>query len=146
MIHAAVLGCCLMGLAAPSAAQRGRGEPAQAEPEPTAVDEEAGVTAKICRWRNNKTAAVSLRFDDSHPSHIEIAVPALNKYGMVGTFLINPGKDIYKKYKDTWETEVIQSGHELGNHTLHHHGAKNDQEAEYEIGECSKYIWSLFPK
>ena len=116
------------------------------EPEPTAADKKAKVTAKIARWYDNKAAAVSLRFDDSHPSHIKLAVPVLSHYGMVGTFLINPGNSSYQKHKEEWEKAAVEDGHELGNHTMHHRGAKDDQEAEYEIGECSKYIWSLQPK
>lgn len=115
------------------------------EPEPFATDHLSGVSAKITRWFDGKKAAVSLRFDDSSPSHILIAVPLLTKYRMVGTFLINPGRSAYKQYKQRWETEAVQGGHEFGNHTLHHRGAKDDDEADYEIGECSKYIWSLFP-
>ncbi len=115
------------------------------EPEPSATDPASGFAARVCRWADDKAAAVALRFDDSSPSHILIAVPLLTRYGMVGTFLINPGKDAYKKYKDRWETEAIQAGHEFGNHTLHHRGAKDDDDADYEIGECSKYIWGLFP-
>ncbi|MEW6356124.1 MAG: polysaccharide deacetylase family protein [Planctomycetota bacterium] len=131
----------------PSPAQEGPAprEAQTAEPEPTAGDEKAKVVAKIARWRDNKAAAVSLRFDDSHPSHILIAVPLLTKHEMVGTFLINPGNGTYREYKDKWETEAIQGGHEFGNHTMHHRGAKDDEEADREIGECSEYIWRLFP-
>jgi len=104
------------------------------------------IEARIARWYDNNDAAISLRFDDSHPSHINIAVPLLTQYGMVGTFFINPGRDAYKKHRRKWETEAVQGGHEFANHTMHHRGAKNDQEADSEIGECSRYIWKLFPK
>ncbi len=120
-------------------------EAVQQEREPTATDDKTGVTAKIARWYDNKEAAVSLRFDDSHPSHILIAVPLLTKYDMVGTFLINPGKDRYLGHKQEWESDAVRGGHEFGNHTMHHRGAKDDDQADDEIGECSKHIWNLFP-
>jgi hypothetical protein len=123
----------------------GRAAKTMPEPEPSARDEKTGVAARITRWFGDKAAAVGLRFDDSSPTHILIAVPLLTQYKMVGTFLINPGNDGYKKYKEKWETEAIQGGHEFGNHTFHHRSAKDDDEADYEIGECSRYIWALFP-
>lgn len=36
-------------------------------------------------------------------------------------------------------------GHRLGNHTMHHKGAKDLTEAEYEIGEVTRLIWRLYP-
>ena len=59
--------------------------------------------------------------------------------------MVNPGRH-YKKYKDFWEKVLPQMGHKLGNHTWHHHGAKNPEEAEFEIGEVSKLIWKLYPE
>jgi len=152
-----VLGVCLVAavLTLPAAfcQERTKAKPTPSDakkqvapdPEPSATDEQSQVTAKITRWFDGKAAAVSLRFDDSNPTHILIAVPLLTQHQMVGTFLINPGRDGYKRHKDKWETEAIRGGHEFGNHTMHHRGAKDDEEADYEIGECSKFIWNLFP-
>lgn len=100
---------------------------------------------KIARWYQNKQAAVSLRFDDSRESHVKHAIPILNDYGLRATFMINPGKREYQKYKDFWEIELPKMGHRLGNHTLHHKGAKNLEEADYEIGEVARLIWKLYP-
>lgn len=116
------------------------------EPEPTATDEIGQVMAKVCRWHDDKTAAVALRFDDSDPSHIHIVIPLLTQHKIVGTFLINPGTQDYQEHKAEWEAVAAQGLHEFGNHTYHHRGAKDDEEADREIGECSKYIWGLFPK
>jgi hypothetical protein len=101
------------------------------------------VAARICPWFKGKTAALSLRFDDAHPTHIEKAVPMLAEHGLIGTFLITPGSAGYALHKTAWERAVIQEGHELGNHTLHHRGARTDREAEAEIGGCARLIRSL---
>jgi peptidoglycan/xylan/chitin deacetylase (PgdA/CDA1 family) len=99
----------------------------------------------ITKWYGNKDCAISLRFDDSSTSHIEKVIPALNSYNIKATFMINPGRRSYKKYKNVWENTVNNMGHNLGNHTWHHRGADSIEEAEFEIGAVSKLIWSLYP-
>ncbi len=99
---------------------------------------------KLLDGMNNYDCAISLRFDDNLVSHVEYVIPLLNKYGFKGTFMINPGRN-YKKYQDFWENKLPQMGHRWGNHTWHHEGAKNLEEAEFEIGEVSKLIWKLYP-
>lgn len=103
----------------------------------------AGETATVARWYGNHDGAVSLRFDDNRESHIEIVVPALNRYGFRSTFLVNPGKERYIQRRNFWEGEVVAKGHRLGNHTMHHDGAKSLAEAEYEIGEADKILRSV---
>ncbi|MFB3882371.1 MAG: right-handed parallel beta-helix repeat-containing protein [Armatimonadota bacterium] len=101
--------------------------------------------ARVCRWYGGKKAALSFRFDDSYATHIERAVPMLNRYGMIGTFMVNPGGGDYQQYKATWEATVIQQGHELCNHTFWHGGARTDEEAEQEIGEPAELLHRLQP-
>jgi len=99
---------------------------------------------EIAKWFNDYDCAVSLRFDDNHKTHVQFVIPLLNKYNFKATFMINPGR-YYKKYKDFWESEMPKMGHRWGNHTWHHKGAQNLEEAEFEIGEVSKLIWKLYP-
>ena len=40
-------------------------------------------------WPNNKTAAVSLAYDDALDSQIDNAIPALKKYNFKGSFYLN---------------------------------------------------------
>ena len=99
---------------------------------------------EIAKWYNNYDCAISLRFDDNLESHVEYVVPLLNKYDFKATFMINPGRN-YDEHKDFWENQLPKMGHRWGNHTWHHTGAKNPEEAEFEIGEVSKLIWKLYP-
>lgn len=106
----------------------------------------AGQIPRIATWYMNKAAAVSLRFDDSLESHVDYVIPKLNEYGIQATFMINPGLDRYQKNRSFWENQAPAMGHELGNHTLHHYGAKTPEEADTEIGEVSRLIRKLCPK
>src|SRR5512140_3604672 len=63
--------------------------------------------ARVCRWYGGKRAALSLRFDDSHPTHATVALPLLNELGLVGTFLVCPGNRSYEQYRTVWEGEVL---------------------------------------
>jgi len=101
--------------------------------------------ARVCHWSGGKQAALSLRFDDSHPTHAEVAVPILDEMGLIGTFLVNPGNDSYKQHQQAWEGPILQRGHELANHTLNHRGAKTDAEADEQIGMPTNLLRQLQP-
>jgi hypothetical protein len=121
------------------------GQAMPSERERTASDDTTGLTATICRWFDGRRAALSMRFDDSHPSHLSKAMPILREYGFRATFMINPGRAEYQERKEQWEDCAKLDDHEFGNHTLRHRGATTDEEMEREIGDAAQYIWSLFP-
>jgi peptidoglycan/xylan/chitin deacetylase (PgdA/CDA1 family) len=95
---------------------------------------------RIARWYGGKAAAVSLRFDDNLKSHLYKAIPLMNLFGIRGTFMVSPGRSSFKKHQEYWLKEVPAMGHELGNHTMHHRGAKSPSEAEKEIGEAARIL------
>ena len=71
----------------------------------------------ITNWPDNKAGAVSLTFDDSHPSQISLGIPALDARGMKGTFFVitnNVAGDW-----TPWKNASI-TGHEIGSHTISH--------------------------
>ncbi len=105
-----------------------------------------GQPVRICNWLGGKKAAVSLRFDDSELSHIEIGVPELDKYGLIGTWLVSPGYRGYLPYASIWEGKVVREGHELGDHTMWHEGARTDEEADREVGEPAVLLHKLQPQ
>jgi len=101
--------------------------------------------AEVTKFKGGRLAAFCMQFDDSMDCQAEFAIPEMNKRGLVGTFFINPGLDRYQRHKEVWEAVCPKYGHELADHTMHHKGAKDDEEADYEIGECARYIWGLYP-
>ena len=76
-----------------------------------------GYAQNIKPW-NGKKFAVALTYDDGLNVHLDNAIPALNKYGLKGTFYI-PGKSTLATRMDEWR-EAAKKGHELGNHTIFH--------------------------
>jgi len=101
---------------------------------------------RIARWYQNFESAVSLRFDDGLESHINAVIPLLNRYGFKATFMVNPGTNWYRDHQDFWERQVPAMGHRLGDHTMNHRGARDLEDAEYEIGEAARTIWRVYPK
>jgi hypothetical protein len=100
---------------------------------------------QVMKFKNGKSAAFSMEFDDSMETQTDFAIPEMNKRGLVGTFFVNPGQDRYKRRLKTWEEVCPKYGHELANHTLHHTGAANYEEADREIGGSADIIWKLYP-
>jgi len=80
-------------------------------------------------------------FDDSCPSHREVAVPALLERGLVGTFYILPAS----KFHDAgfWSSVVREPGVVLANHTFTHAGARSVEEAEEDILRADRLIDEL---
>ncbi|HMN29097.1 MAG TPA: polysaccharide deacetylase family protein [Caldilineaceae bacterium] len=74
-------------------------------------------------WPNGAQGAVSLSFDDGLPSQLELAIPILDKYGLLGTFYVNP-RDNYQEQLVPWH-KAARTGHEIGNHTVNHPCSKN---------------------
>jgi len=60
-------------------------------------------TTTIAKWKDNKTGAYSLRFDDSMLSHKDHTIPNLVQRGLVGSFYLNPATERYGYGIDLWE-------------------------------------------
>jgi peptidoglycan/xylan/chitin deacetylase (PgdA/CDA1 family) len=70
----------------------------------------------ITPWHGNRSGAVSLTFDDGfYPNQYTIALPALNQRGFKGTFFVVSDWATW-----SWWTEAVNSGHEIGSHSLTH--------------------------
>lgn len=95
---------------------------------------------RIARWKDDRTAAFLLMFDDSWPSHVQVAVPELAKRGLIATFYICPGKGEHLKFTNDWDHKIWQQGMVYGDHTMTHKGVKDYTNAVWEIGECARYI------
>jgi hypothetical protein len=98
---------------------------------------------QVARWKDNKTGALLLQFDDGCASHVTNAIPELKKRGLVGTFYVNPGKGLYTP---AWEKEIPATGvAEYGNHTNMHVGVANPAELEEDLKLCNAAIAGAFP-
>jgi len=123
------------------------------EKERVLVDGATGLRLGITKWHDGRKAALSIRFDDSHPTHLTKAMPILREYGFRGTFMINPGaqepnnrrRSEFETHRAEWEAAARQGDHELANHSAHHRGAIADEDMEAEIGEAAQAIWKLTP-
>ena len=117
------------------------------------TDSTTGLIATVSNWFHGRRAALSIRFDDSHPTHLSMAIPILREYGFRGTFMVNPGghppnsrkRSAFEEHRSEWEACADGGDQEFANHTMHHRGATNDQSMEEEIGDASKALWKLFP-
>jgi hypothetical protein len=131
-----------------------RGKPMNPdEKERQLTDQVTGLNLIISRWHDGRTAALSVRFDDSHPTHLSKAIPILREYGFRGTFMINLGeqepgsrrRSNFADHRTEWESVAQRGEHEFANYSAHHRGAIGDKDTEAEIGQAAEAIWKLSP-
>lgn len=70
-------------------------------------------------WPDGAKAAVSLAYDDAINSQLDHAIPALDKYGLKGSFYLTLSSETLSKRLADWR-KAAANGHELANHTLFH--------------------------
>lgn len=70
-------------------------------------------------WPNGAEVAVVLTYDDALDSHLDTAIPQLNKLGLPGTFYLSGARPSIRLRLNEWR-QAADQGHELGNHTLYH--------------------------
>lgn len=95
-------------------------------------------------WEGNR-AALSLTFDDALPSQLEFAVPAMDAFGIRGTFFCVTDcaqypLDVHGLRK------IIKSGHEIGSHSVGHHKAATltAKNATWEAQESKRVLENHF--
>lgn len=74
-------------------------------------------TKRAFHWPEGKRVAVSLSFDDSRASQVDIGMEVINPTGVKVTFYVNPPR--VRTYLEGWK-RVVASGHEIGSHTVSH--------------------------
>jgi peptidoglycan/xylan/chitin deacetylase (PgdA/CDA1 family) len=75
-------------------------------------------TANAQSW-NGKQCAVVLTYDDAIDIDLDNVVPALDSFGLKGTFYIIGSSPVVTKRIPEWR-KAAMGGHELGNHTSFH--------------------------
>jgi hypothetical protein len=105
----------------------------------------------ICKWKDNKVAAFSVGGDDTLRSQITFAIPLMTQRGIFGTWWVNTGRghnELGFSFIDeqAYWAAAVKAGHDLASHTLHHTGARDASDAEWEIGENARRIWAVQPE
>ncbi|MGV3614026.1 MAG: polysaccharide deacetylase family protein [Fimbriimonas sp.] len=103
-------------------------------------------TPRIAPFAGGTKAAISLEFDDSMRSQVENALPLLKARGIRATFFINPGVTHYAPLKGTFEVDIPKAGHEVGNHTWTHSGARNVAEMDEQVRRCAEVLTRIYGK
>jgi Polysaccharide deacetylase len=100
-------------------------------------------------------ALISLTFDDGLRCHFEHALPILNSHGLPATFFLVANNDRSLKdglrhprwRKTNWSkddvrllTSMIQHGHEIGSHSVHHRHPFLDRDPRFEAEWSRKWI------
>lgn len=127
--------------------------PLTADKDRVLQDPASGAQVRVGRWPKGRVAALSLRFDDSHFTHLQCAIPALRQHGLKGTFMVNVGPAVrgsrqrydFETQWQQWQEVALRGDMELANHTAHHRGAKGDEDMELEIGHATQTIWQMAP-
>ena len=92
-------------------------------------------------YKRNTSKRIALTFDDGpHPRYTRAILKILEKYNITATFFIIGANVEY--YGDVLP-EIIEAGHELGNHTFSHEKIKNKSADEIinEIEACNEAIF-----
>jgi peptidoglycan/xylan/chitin deacetylase (PgdA/CDA1 family) len=69
------------------------------------------------QWPDGNRMALSLTFDDARPSQLDTGIPLFRKYGVRVTFYVSPERMMRRP--EAWK-QVVQEGHEIGNHSMTH--------------------------
>lgn len=68
---------------------------------------------------NGAQAAICLTYDDGLPSHVNTVGPALDKFGLKGTFFVTVSSASLQDDMDKWRN-LAAAGYELANHSVYH--------------------------
>ena len=122
-------------------------------------DTEKQLTMARSFWPNDCEGAVSLSFDDASPTHREIAIPLLDRYGLHGTFYVPTGSPGWLDHIPFWR-DAAGRGHEVGNHSVEHPCSQNFdfmprkkaieqytlERYEAEVLQATKHIQDAIPE
>jgi hypothetical protein len=90
-------------------------------------------TQQPAAWKN-KQCAVVLTYDDGLNVHLSNAIPALDSFGLKGTFYISDYFAGLPAQVPEWKAAAA-NGHELANHTVYHAGGpgRGFVKADYDL-------------
>ncbi len=73
-------------------------------------------------WPGGASAALCFSFDDARASQVDTGLPILDELGVRATFYVQP--DALQTRLTKWRN-AVESGHEIGNHTVGHPCSEN---------------------
>lgn len=73
----------------------------------------------VATWPGDRSAAISLTFDDAMATQLDNVGPILKKHGIHGTFFVATGSADWVKRVDDWK-RLASDGNEIAGHTVHH--------------------------
>jgi peptidoglycan/xylan/chitin deacetylase (PgdA/CDA1 family) len=105
------------------------------------------------QMQNSVLPILSLTFDDGFRCQFEEALPILNQYGIPATFfLIANQQPTHENHQNEWlkidwcEKDIamlktiVQSGHEIGSHSVTHDPVQMPRQPEFEAVESKRLI------
>lgn len=107
---------------------------------PPAPKSAEGAVPRILKWQDGKKAVFLMAFDDSCNSHLDVAIPLLEKYKGVGTFYIISDSGQYKGNLARWKALDGNPCVVLGNHTWTHKGATSAENLDTELAKANEQI------
>jgi hypothetical protein len=99
-----------------------------------------GFSASLCNWKDNKTGALSITFDDGLNSHVANASPIMSLLDLNGTFFVTID-NVGISYGASWaEWQLVaNNGHEIASHSKTHPDLRTlDPDQLYEEVVMSK--------
>ncbi len=93
-------------------------------------------------WPGQAKAAIVLTYDDTLNSHLDHAIPQLNKQQLTGTFYISGARDELASRMAEWQ-QAANEGHELANHTLFHPCQKSKPGRDWVIPDRNMDAYSV---
>lgn len=82
-----------------------------------AIDLHAQTNDQAFKWPEGNQMCLSISFDDARLSQVDSGTALLDKYNVKATFYVVPGA--VQERLEGWK-KAVASGHEIGNHSLHH--------------------------
>lgn len=71
-------------------------------------------------WPGDRSAAITLTFDDAMQTHLDNAGPILKKHALKGTFFVVTGESsTWRKRPEDWK-RLAAEGNEIASHTVNH--------------------------
>jgi peptidoglycan/xylan/chitin deacetylase (PgdA/CDA1 family) len=119
--------------------------PAKSKFQQRKLADAAGSTI-VLKWKDGKKGAFMLEFDDNAPSQLKNVIPELQKRGLVGTFYVVPGWDLFTHNRAAWAQAAATPAVVLANHSFTHKGLETVEQLDAELKKCNAVLNEVCPQ